>query len=148
VILPVGSLPPNSFPAPEATSISSPAKPSGSVATLWPSVFASMAISRGDSTRRSAESGKLTRPGNSSTAAATPAAARASRLYSAMRRPLAEPASRDGMSVVMRSMSARTRSTDSAARTSASDMGHSTRGGPGARHRLFRKAEQSPIRAG
>ena len=122
MIFPTALLPSYSWKAPEATSISSPERPSASVGTLCPSVFASIAISTGATTRISAGSGKLTRPGISKTRAATPALVSAAALYSAMRRPFSEPASRDGIVVVMRSTCPRTSSADTAPTTRSSDM--------------------------
>src|SRR5262249_22878872 len=67
-------------------------------------------------------SGKLTSPGISNTLADTPALPSTPRLYSAMRLALAEPASREGISVVMCSTCALTLAAATAATTHCSDM--------------------------
>ncbi len=120
--MPVASRPSYSLKAPEATSISSAEMPSGRVGRLWPSVLASIDSSTGASTRISACCGKLTSPGISCTCAETPTLVSAAALYSAMRLPLGEPASRDGISVVMCSTCAFTLAAETALTTTSSDM--------------------------
>jgi hypothetical protein len=61
--LAVASRPSYSPKAPEATSISSPEMPSGSVGRLWPSVLASIDNLDRRQHAHLAASGKLTRPG-------------------------------------------------------------------------------------
>ena len=87
---------------PEATSISSPERPSGKVGRLWPKVLASITSSTGASTLQLALFGKTDEPGHLEHPAPIPRpCVSAAALYSAMRLPLAEPARREGISVVM-----------------------------------------------
>src|SRR5262245_13259746 len=102
--------------------MSSPERPSGKVGRLCPKVLASMTSSTGESTLSSPCSGKLTGAGISCTRADTPSLGSAAALYSAMRLPLAEPASREGICVVMCSTWAFTWAADTALTTPSSDM--------------------------